>query len=1127
VHRHRVVVACLVFSGLSALVYQLIWTRLLGFSLGTSTEAIAIVLAVFFGGLALGNLAAARWLDRVERPLRVYARLEAAIGIYALASLPVLRHLDRTFAWLGTPESEAGLLGLRIALAISVLLPPTIAMGATLPVVARGLVSRDGSVGRWAAHLYTANTLGAVLGAYLCGFWLIPELGLTRSIVIAGSINLAVAALVWTLSPRGKGVARVEAPSSPSIRGPAPTRAQRAAYLTCFAASGFVAIGYEIVWSKVFGVVMEGTLYGFAAVLSAYLLGIGIGSLAISRRVDAIADLPRAFAVLHVAIGASVVVGTWAVPLLPFAYATLARVAPAGDAVHLLYLLVLPIILVPTALFGAAFPILIRLDAGRAERAGRSIGIATAVNTAGSIAASLVVGFWWIPTLGMDGSLFALLMIDFAAALALLAGFQTSGGAARLRALGGSAAVVATVALSFGGVHIEDAIAGRQIDATDLSGYLRGLENHAASRGITIEGRSSIVSVHATQEARVLRTNGLPESGVSYAPPHASLEATFLGVWPYLLARDPQRALVIGLGGGNTLSALLPTRVESIDVVELERGVARAVALLHEGLPNPLDDPRVRLRVADGRNDLLLHRWSGAPGYDLITSQPSHPWRVGAANLFTEEFFELSRGALRPGGIFAAWLNGFRIDAQALLSVVSSFERIYPGALLVDVSRSGRRAFLLLGSTEPLTLDTDVLSARLAETALADYLADFEVGDTAAFLARIEGPAGVFAAIDPTAANTDDNAFVESRTPRSLRWQHLDFASIESRLPETAPLLPDLRGETTAVAVADAILARGEGHPWPHRHALERLLGQFPHEVPAWQARLLRARADLHDPEREAGALAALAELTEQPSARLGALRARGAHLARIRSAWRPAAADFAAAWDLSRASQDAYDAGRALHPVAPTEAWTWFARIPEDHRGDYPRLAFYAAARALREGASDAELRDRLAALRVYTESDEGRRYPGAHEVAARVAWRLGDIRDARAHADADRRARESQAAPHLSRAETALAEGRLDSAREALSLAAALIPGDPRLATLSAELSVASAEPEATARALTDLRRWATTLEEGIRADNQFRTLHGLALWPQPPTPHTTRSPGAALGERPAASPASLPPR
>ena len=217
----------------------------------------------------------------------------------------------------------------------------------------------------------------------------------------------------------------------------------------------------------------------------------------------------------------------------------------------------------------------------------------------------------------------------------LLCGFQESRGTSRIFTLAGSAAVAGTIALSFGGVHVERAIAGRQLEAKDFGAYVKGLERDAANRTITIEGRSSLVSVYATESARLLRTNGLPEAGVRYAQPYAPLESVMLGIWPYLLADTPNHALVIGLGGGNTLDALLRTGVTRIDVVELEKGVLRAVELLHEGRPNPLANPRVSLRVGDGRNDLLLRHHRKAPGYDLITSQPSHPWRIGAANLFT------------------------------------------------------------------------------------------------------------------------------------------------------------------------------------------------------------------------------------------------------------------------------------------------------------------------------------------------------------------------------------------------------------------------------------------------------------------------------------------------------------
>jgi spermidine synthase len=1090
------ILAALFFSGLTALVYQILWTRLTGLAFGTSTEAIAAVLAVFFGGLALGNLAAARWLHRVERPLAVYARLEAAIGAWALASLPVLQRLDATYLWIGVPDTQAGLTFVRLLAAAAVLLPPTVAMGATLPVVARAWVHDDGRIGRGSGELYAANTLGAVVGAYACGFWLIPGLGIARSVIAAGAVNLLVALAMLAVAPgRAPAPVRAEAGAAATPRPPA---RRRAVFLACFGVSGFVAIGYEIVWSKVFGVVMEGTLYGFAAVLSAYLLGIACGSALIARRVDRLRDLPRAFALLHVAIGASVVLGTAAIPYLPFVYAKLAALAPGGDAVDLLLLLVLPIVLVPTALFGAAFPILIRLDAQRAPAAGRSVGIATAVNTAGSIAASLLVGFWWIPALGMDGSLYALLVIDFAAALLLLWLYARGEGVRRLGGLVGAAAVAGSVLLSFGGVRVETAIAGRQLPPSDFAGYVAGLERHAGERVVTIEGRSALVSLFTSGSARLLRTNALPEASVKYAQPYASLESVLIGVVPYALADRGERALVIGLGGGSTLDALLETGLRAIDVVEIEAGVVQAAALLREGLRDPLADPRVALRVADGRNDLLLRRHAGAPGYDLITSQPSHPWRIGAANLFTEEFFRLGRASLREGGLFASWLNAFRMDPDSLLAVVTSFERVFPGALVMDVSSAGRDAFLLVGGTAPVALDTQRLARRLAEPRLAALLGRYELASAAALLARIEGPAAVFAAIDPDAANTDDNAFVETRTPRQLDWQTLDFPALEARLPADAPLLPALRGPFDAIPVADALLERRAERGWPYRGALERLLRQFAAEVPRHDARRLRAQADLRDPARAEAALAELREIAAAEPARPEALRAIGEDRL-ARGVWREAADAFAAAWTRSRAPRDAFQAGRALDPLDPAAATAWFDRIPAAARGELPGLAFHAARRALERGAPPDVLRERYAALSDLLDTEAGRSLPGVHEVASRLAYAIGDARSARAHADADALQRTRRAAPHVRAAAAALAADRPDDARAALAAASALLPADPRVALLAADVARAAGSPEALAAAFAELRRFAPSLAQANVTENDYRTLHGLPLRPE----------------------------
>jgi spermidine synthase len=1084
VSRRIAILACLVFSGLTALVYQIIWTRLLGFTFGTSTEAISTVLAIFFGGLALGNLLAARVLARVERPLRVYALLELAIGAFALLSLPLLLNLHLAYGVLGVP-SGAGLTATRIGLASLVLLPPTVAMGATLPVVARALVCDDRTRGRWSAYLYTANTAGAVLGAYLCGFWLIPGAGLTHSVLGAGSLNLAVAGCVlWVARHRDF------APDSrPAPVATAPAPRGNALYLAAFGISGFVAIGYEILWSRAFGIVMEGTLYGFAAVLSAYLLGIAIGSGLVARRVDAIRDLPRAFALLHVAIGIAVLAGTAAVPWLPWAHHRLSEIAVAGDAIHLLYVLILPVVVLPTALFGAAFPVLIRLCTPRASGVGRGMGIASAVNTAGSISASFVVGFWWIPEIGADAALYLLLLLDFAVAIVVLTPMPPAGGGRRWGSLAGATLMIAGVAFSFGGVRLEDAIEGRQLRTLGLAEYARGLETSAGSRALTIEGKASIVTVHAAPTARLLRTNGLPEAGFRYAPPHYPREAVLLGLVPWLAAEDPERALVIGLGGGNTLRTLVQTDLPSIEVVELERGVVEAVDVMHRGRRNPLDDPRVALRVADGRNDLLLRNLRGAKGYDLITSQPSHPWRIGAANLFTEDFFRIAHDALSEQGVFAAWLNGFRIDPESMLAVVTSFERVFPGAMLADIGADPHQSFLLLGARRPIGIDDDAARARLAQPRVAALLAPYGIHGLADVMASFEGPASAFAALS-SVANTDDNAWVETRVPRILRWQPIDYTRIESRLAPSTPVLPPGDRAIDRLDVGRALLARSQDATYVPK--LERLLAGM--DAQSIEVRLLRTEALMRDPARADAARSALAGLLREAPGRPEPLRLWG-RLAEGAEASEAFAAAFARSGDPS----DAWEAGRALAGVDRDAMWRWLERIPTEARARFAELAWFEAERALEDGRRGADVRAVYERLAAYLSSEPGSEREGGHELAMRLAWALGDPIAARRHADRDAAERSRRSERALAHARRALDAGDLPEARAALAFAGHWTPAHEGLLDLATRTALRHGDEASREEALAALRRNAPTRAQGIGAENRLRSLHGMPLLPE----------------------------
>jgi spermidine synthase len=1101
--RRLTVLACLVFSGLAALVYQIIWTRLLGLTFGHTTEAVGTVLAVFFGGLAIGNALAARLLSRVSSPLRLYALLELAIGLYAILSLPLLRNLAGVYGMVDAEYGSAAVGAVRLLLSAALLLPPTIAMGATLPLVGRGIVEEDKTLGRWSGLLYAANTAGAVLGAYLCGFWMIPLLGLTVSVLVGAACNVGVAVVI--LASRAARSLRwpTRAAPPPRDREAAP-RALRSLMLTFFGISGFVAIGYEILWTKLLGIVMEGTLYGYATVLSAYLLGITLGSLAVAPFVDRIRDLTRAFGLLHLGVAGSVALGATIFPYLPYAYHRLAALGQGMDAVHLFFLLAAPVILVPTLLFGAAFPILIRIYTTRASAVGRGIGVATAVNTLGSILGSLVVGFWWIPSFGMDPSLLLLLLLQLGVGLTCLVRFHSGPARHRMARVAWAMAIALAVVSGFKGVHVEETIVGRGLGAVSgFPAYGAALEKGVADVTFRREGKTSIVTVHQSGTGRILQNNGLAESGVAYAPPYGNAAAVLLGVVPYLLTESPERVLLVGLGGARTLTALLETDVRTIDVVELEKRVVEALPVLHEGLPDPLNDPRVRLQIGDGRHELLRGRHGGGLGYDVIASQPSHPWLPGAANLFTEEYFSLARENLSARGIFALWINGFRTDPESLLAILTSFERVFPGSFLLEIpDEPARQAFLLLGARRAVEIDAASVRSRMETPGVQTALGLYGVKSLEDLLSLCEGPTAHFASIRPDLENTDDNAFVETRIPRLLRWETLDFARIENRLAADASALPPIRGDVNVAEVAAALLERGsksEGG-WPYGTKLHRLLGAHGADADPVLLKTLLAETKLREPEQRRAGIDALRSIARENPDRPEPLRLLARHF-QSRGLVAESIESFEAAHARSGEPADAVGALELLYESDAERARMWLEKIPAAERGGFPQLALYEAREALARGASLDELSAHYERVIAFRDSPEGRAHPGVDEDLARIADALGRPTTSRMHRDADFATRSRRAGPYLRALEEAIEARDAGAARSSLARVEALLPVSVEVAELRARLAFIENNPAGFERAVAMLRRVTPTLSRAIAIENRLRAEYGLPLLPQSP--------------------------
>ena len=416
---------CFLASGTSGLVYQVVWMRELTLVFGATTLAVSTVLAVFMGGLAFGSLTGGRWADRAKRPLRLYAWLELAIGLYGLA-IPFLFSLLPTIyqpLWRTAGLSFFTLSLVRFVLAGLVLAIPTVLMGATLPVLSRVVARRAEAVGRDVGMLYTVNTVGAVIGASLAGLFLIPSIGMAGTTAVAAILNLVAGAVAYamdrrqTLEPEVASDGAVEAPRSQVL-----TRPASIALFAAFGVSGIAALVYEVAWTRALSLVLGSSVYAFTIMLTTFLVGLALGAGLGAWLADRVRRPLLVLSIVEGAVGISAFAGLFLIRELPYVFLVLHRQFEASPAALLLgtrLLVAALVMLVPTTLLGAVFPLAVRAAAGRVNAIGRTVGALYSVNTLGAIAGAFASGFLLIPWLGVEGSLVAAIVLNFVAAAAL------------------------------------------------------------------------------------------------------------------------------------------------------------------------------------------------------------------------------------------------------------------------------------------------------------------------------------------------------------------------------------------------------------------------------------------------------------------------------------------------------------------------------------------------------------------------------------------------------------------------------------------------------------------------------------------------------------------------------------
>lgn len=776
---------CFVLSGATGLIYEILWARMLGLVFGATTFAISTVLAAFMGGLALGSALAGRWGKRISRPLRVYGILEIGIALYALL-VPFLFHwVDLLYPVVWT-RFQAGFFVFslwRLLLAAAVLLIPTAMMGATLPVLASAIRHSNWADSTAVARLYNRNLVGAIVGALAAGFFLMPEFGVRATIWTAAGINLLIGAVAIYLDSRVRttGVETVVAvETADTAAGNESSIAPKVGlnetggrfWWWCALTSGLVTIGVQVAWSRVLTMVIGSSTYAFSLVVGLFLVGLSIGAVLVSRRTS-FHDLRRTVFRVELAIAVSLVVSLAVINVTPNLLIRLGLALHVGSWWTLLALQTVTaaiLIVLPATLMGFVMPlVLVWANGGDEMSVSRRVGRLYAANTLGAIIGALAAGFVLVPQLGVRFTILiatAICLIVAAAARPYTAGKLD-------RDLQRALAVGLTVTIIAGLPFIAPRLELASLSAGAYDGLVRVLARTRYGGAGTAEdqtkavqykllayyeGPTATVSVGEAEGARFLSINGRTNASDKDDMP----TQVMAGQLPLLIAPRTETGMVVGYASGVTVGALLQSDLKSLDCVELEPRTLDAGRYFDHVNNRPLSDPRLKMTIDDARAFLRV-----TPNrYDVLVSEPSHPWVPGVANLFTREFFELGRDRLSDQGVFAQWVQIYQLSTESLRTVLATFQQVFPHVMVFRVSgtRAGKD-LILLGSRQPLTLDT--IDQRMADPLRRAELARVGIMDRAAVESwyvcdeRELAPAVAGAVI-----NTDDNLRVETRAPR-------------------------------------------------------------------------------------------------------------------------------------------------------------------------------------------------------------------------------------------------------------------------------------------------------------------------------------------------------------------------
>ncbi|HBC46624.1 MAG TPA: hypothetical protein DCZ43_06230 [candidate division Zixibacteria bacterium] len=753
-YNQKIIFIIFTLSGICGLAYEVIWVRMLGLTLGNSIYAVSLVVAAFMAGLGLGSYLAGRFIENKANPLRIYAFLELGIGLFAIVSPFLLSILSIIYIWIGQNLTSSPLLInlFRFILAFTILLIPTICMGATLPVISKYYIRKQSKMGAEIAWLYGINTLGAMIGCLATGFILIEKLGVTGTIFAVAIINFAISATILLLGRDQTITVAVDIPKEKTKSTETETKYPSyvlLAVLIGFAVSGFVSIAYEVIWTRALGYFVGHTSYAFTSILATFLFGIGLGSLAISKFSDKAKHLLVILGIVEIAIGITAVLGMPLLGKLFYLMENKFGIRTWITPIWIKFVYSFLIMLLPTLLMGITFPLAAKIYVN-IKQLGSQLGKIYAVNTAGGILGSFAAVFLFIPLVGMQTSICIMAVVN------LLIGTVLINLAPDFRGIrSGILITIGSIAL-FGVMilfpsHHTYSVQNRITGAQSVY-YKEGLNNT-----VEIIQRDNALDLYIDGELNASTS----KSGM--------LVHRLLAQLPILLHPDPKSVFLVGLGSGMTAGAVLPFKsIKTIDCAEISTDIVQAASEFRNYNHDIIKSPRLNLRIEDGRIALSTERQK----YDVMVTGIIHPkFNPGNAGLYSKDYYELCKSRLNNDGIMCQWIPLNALRDSEFKMIIKTFQSSFPHSSLWFeelFGGSGNYNAILIGSRMPLAIDYEKLNNRLQNSVLAGDLREVDIIDSGDILNRF------MLSDDDLAAFVGSQPLITDNRPR------LEFGNVET-----------------------------------------------------------------------------------------------------------------------------------------------------------------------------------------------------------------------------------------------------------------------------------------------------------------------------------------------------------